>query len=828
MVCDYPNQQRFHRSSSVATELVSPSSNALPPLLPKEPSVNQFIAESPMSGARGGNADLEASQTNLLTQPGAEATFEHSRIGTATDPSRMPWDPTGEQTHASVAFNGPVSLPLPSGDVSRTAITLRNGEICEPTNTTIFDPNGAFDTGYWTPNAISSINWLPMSVPDNFYFDGFLDPTPFSDVGSYQQPTSPASNRTGSVNVAQSSVETPVTHSSTADSVDAENSIGGEYYIDGNGGRLPRIKRRKIINRRPSQIQIKEFRLDWSGRPHSDRPVTQNLTEDDYRILYDTFTRVCVSCAPVLEPFDNDGFPPKDTFDFMVDLYFKHVHPSFPFVHRPTISSVNPLRWQLFLAMACTSCWFLDEETSHMRAESMLEFLRRTIIFCEQMQTPEDLATICRSAQIKVLFLEAHIASKRSDMDRFAGRCMGELLSLLSKLRAYSDAYDRPRGASEQGNWPVWALDEERVRTVFLTWQFSLLRHMQVLSSPLVPASYVATLRLPSREDMFEAQSEDLWQTLTSKARPPTFTEGLEKLYIDKKLLPELDDLSHILLTYGVIQRTLDIENHVQQPLSRFEPSAEKRNSNELPAQPIWAPLSPLYTKWRNSACDCLDILHWQANAAIGMAGGLEPSKVLHLHFARVLMLVPLSDLLELAHFTCPGSNHSGAERPSSHRISVPKRNIQRWAIHDQYKARLAAIHAGVTFWHVRKYSTNAHYEPFAVLGATLTLWALSTFSRPKEEAASTRHDATGQEDVMDTCEIILIDRPTDDELVQQFVRQGHSMQVHMTNVNDLWSSGAPQKVLREGKKLLATLGAWAGETERAIKLLDGLVAKKF
>jgi len=154
------------------------------------------------------------------------------------------------------------------------------------------------------------------------------------------------------------------------------------------------------------------------------------------------------------------------------------------------------------------------------------------------------------------------------------------------------------------------------------------------------------------------------------------------------------------------------------------------------------------------------------------------------------------------------------------------KRAIQRWAISDQYKARLAAIHAGVTFWHVRRYSTNAHYEPFAVLGATLTLWALSTFSPRLQSYEQSPRLAEAQD--TETCEIILIDRPTDDELVQQFVRDGLKMRVHMTGVDDLWAPAAPYRVLREGKKLLARLGAWAGETDRAIALLDGLMMARF
>jgi len=56
--------------------------------------------------------------------------------------------------------------------------------------------------------------------------------------------------------------------------------------------------------------------------------------------------------------------------------------------------------------------------------------------------------------------------------------------------------------------------------------------------------------------------------------------------------------------------------------------------------------------------------------------------------------------------------------------------------------------------------------------------------------------------------EFIHLDRPCDDEMVQHFVRNGHNMSGHMSNVGDICKS--PQKVLLEGAKLLRTkLSSW-------------------
>jgi hypothetical protein len=52
--------------------------------------------------------------------------------------------------------------------------------------------------------------------------------------------------------------------------------------------------------------------------------------------------------------------------------------------------------------------------------------------------------------------------------------------------------------------------------------------------------------------------------------------------------------------------------------------------------------------------------------------------------------------------------------------------HLFQWAIRDQFKARLAIVHAGAMFWHVRRYSTNSFAEPFAIYMSTLVIWAYS------------------------------------------------------------------------------------------------------
>lgn len=687
-----------------------------------------------------------------------------------------------------------------------------------------------FDPGYWTPTVLSSINWLPTSESMSYDNVNQLSPIPLLPSPHYNHAIPSGLDSMSQIHRV-GSLSTPRTVSSTTETMSRRSTWSGEYYVDGDAGRLPRIKRQKIIARRPSELRSPEFgyRLAWAPLMASEEPVGPHFAEFEYEDMHRAFMTLCVNCAPVTPSFISSEFPSLEAFDYLIHLFFKHVHQSLPFVHRPTFNPDHEGRWILLLSMASISCWFLEDEIADEFAESLLEFLRRVTLFFDASNGWQRTFTNCRHAQIVVLLLLSASASKHESVKMWSDRCVGELCYLVNSsiCRSYPKGQYERAGMPPSAEWLVWSEDEQTRRTAFLVWQIGFLKFMQNADGrPPVTLDSIASIRLPCTDAMFEAEDAETWQELEARSSRATFLEALQNLYIDKKLLPELGDFSHTLLIYGVIQRTREVQDHVQQPLSRFEPSAEKRRSSEMNIQPVWAPSVPVYMKWRNSACDCLDILHWQANAAIGMAAGLEPAKVMHLHFARILMLVPLDQLLGLARMiNIPFASSADTGKSSPEEIEM-KRAIQRWAISDQYKARLAAIHAGVTFWHVRRYSTNAHYEPFAVLGATLTLWALSTFSPRLQSYDQSPRLAEAQE--TDTCEIILIDRPTDDELVQQFVRDGLKMRVHMTGVDDLWAPAAPYRVLREGKKLLARLGAWAGETDRAITLLDGLMMARF
>lgn len=126
-----------------------------------------------------------------------------------------------------------------------------------------------------------------------------------------------------------------------------------------------------------------------------------------------------------------------------------------------------------------------------------------------------------------------------------------------------------------------------------------------------------------------------------------------------------------------------------------------------------------------------------------------------------------------------------------------------------------------------RKYSTDAFYEAPAVGLATLLLWAFGTYAPTcRNEVAPISTSPTlqpqtvvGVESAKEELEgdesnpvpnTILLDRPTDDELVQRFIRQGHRMKAQISGIGNLCDHDGPRQILRQSCKLVSTLECWA------------------
>lgn len=281
-----------------------------------------------------------------------------------------------------------------------------------------------------------------------------------------------------------------------------------------------------------------------------------------------------------------------------------------------------------------------------------------------------------------------------------------------------------------------------------------------------------------------------------------------------------MGEFSRILCIHALFRRTWEVADYFKQPLTMWIPTAEKQNISAIAqSMPVCLPGIETYSKWRNSACDVLDILHWHANSVIGATSGMEHPTVLHLHLARVVLLTPIQTIVQLAQGISAEASPNVIQD-----ILELKKQVQRWAVEDQHKSRLAMIHAGVLFWHVRRYSVDAFYEPSSVFLATLALWAYGTFAihiPRKNQEGDNPQESEDSESLFPTS--MQLDRPADDELVQLFVKRGASMKANITGVGNLCSAKGPVRVLTEGRRLLLGLKCWR-YNQRAIWTLTALI----
>ena len=116
--------------------------------------------------------------------------------------------------------------------------------------------------------------------------------------------------------------------------------------------------------------------------------------------------------------------------------------------------------------------------------------------------------------------------------------------------------------------------------------------------------------------------------------QPASLEKALRVLYMEKRLLPDIGDYARVILINAQFCQTWEVASSLERPLLRWVPTARKESA-ESPevTQDVWLPKVPSYARWRKSACDSRDVLHWIANCAIANSG-TENTTVLDLHFA--------------------------------------------------------------------------------------------------------------------------------------------------------------------------------------------------
>ncbi|KAL2067831.1 hypothetical protein VTL71DRAFT_15929 [Oculimacula yallundae] len=706
--------------------------------------------------------------------------------------------------------------------------------------------NGPATPDSWNQNILFNMNWsfddrIASYESDLFQRDGYNRSLPSIDspmerpgqnsdcsftraeaAGDFSSNSAHDPSRRGTSQVDSPNVS--VEGSEATGSTD--RLAAGRYYVEGDGARLPRI--RSILRGEksydaehstlslniPSQPAIIHgFNRDTinslvDSMPH--QAFVSKLPQTTYTKLHDVFLETCISSTH-FRKFGDVLFPPNVVFDGFIRLYFEHFQPTLPFIHFATFDTTNT-NWLLLLAISAVGSHFIDVD-DHNVSPSMVEFLRRAILTMDENYSAQVHNPVLLS-QAKLLYC---IGSRYSgEPVNFAKLWQPDLRNFYDNewadlLKTMNTDFGEDQMQQER-YWKLWADREGLKRTGYCIWLVDCMWGFHFLDRPQV-SNEDKNVPLPCQEVLWEANTVADWAHFQACAVPSaSMQETLQKLYVQKTLQSSMGEFSRILMIHALFRRTWEVESYLQQPLTHWTPTAERQRMSVLPdGDAIWLPGISTYLNWRNSACDCLDVLHWHANSVIGASSGLEHPTVLHLHLARVILLTPFRDIVKLATLTADREHAEGSDE-----LFEIRQRVQKWANRDQYKARLAMIHAGVLFWHVRRYSISSYAEPSAVLLATLALWAYSMFA--EREISHESND----EEPSDYPTLIQLDRPADDELVQLYVSRGTNMRANITGVGDICGRRGSERVVLEGRKLLSSLQVW-GISKGGLRILTRL-----
>lgn len=679
---------------------------------------------------------------------------------------------------------------------------------------------------------ISTLNWIspdmefdltadfdynPMA-PNNQYWN---PPTSVENLPNQPLPTTQTMGSMGTL-----SQSTP---GSLPDTSEAETP--GTAYVDSKGFRQPRAGRyasrifgeetsrenpqmHSELQRITPELELFSFAvpsisnfpsLNWED---TDVVRGQEVSLEQYRIMCQAFQDCCLTTnngAFHEAPFLASELPSASVFTSLIAIYRRQFDPKvLPMIHwqlhRDCTSS-----WMIKLAMSAVGCQYFSAELSVV----LHEFLRRILrpfgaVLSTGTLTTDSLGLV----QAKVLNYIglAYCGSRR--LERYRVHALQDLIGeYMSLHRIQSNTLQGENAFQDRQDW---ILSESARRLCHTIWLIDSMSRCHFNTQPSLLLDF-AEIALPCKEDIWQAEINQV-QIPTTQA---TLEKGLRVLYVEKRLVKGIGDFGQILIIFGLFCQTWEIAKSISKPLLRWTPKAQKGNaeSDEL-TRVSWLPQIPLYNHWRNAACDCLDVLHWIANSTVAESGTENPT-VLHLHAARLVLLSPYQTIRDLAELLVSGEAIDGEH---ADKFRQQCQEIQKWISDDQFKARLALVHCGVLFWHIRRYSADAFYEPTSVFLATLVVWAYGSFCPPQqfvissgasEQDRSRDDDAEWTSDIDDIPSSIRLDRPTDDELVQIFIKRGRSMSATVNGVGNITAKSGPFRMLREGCKLLNTLDKW-------------------
>lgn len=179
----------------------------------------------------------------------------------------------------------------------------------------------------------------------------------------------------------------------------------------------------------------------------------------------------------------------------------------------------------------------------------------------------------------------------------------------------------------------------------------------------------------------------------------PSLGKATNELFQTKSIKSDLGEFSHCIILHELYNEIANITTYHSRQLASWTPTSD--STSTFPTS-LSESLGPGHRKlivlghsvqhsnatsdWRNAALDCIDVLHWAANAKIASLSGVEHPMVLHLHYSRIVLLVPRVALMTIAESALPVSNVNATGiryHHSQKAVEAAEHRIREWTQRD-------------------------------------------------------------------------------------------------------------------------------------------------
>jgi hypothetical protein len=237
---------------------------------------------------------------------------------------------------------------------------------------------------------------------------------------------------------------------------------------------------------------------------------------------------------------------------------------------------------------------------------------------------------------------------------------------------------------------------------------------------------------------------------------------------------PAVGDLARLILTYAIYVTTWELRQQ-----SRNELLGHLSNHQSV-------------HEWQSTARHGLEDVMLKTTAPHDPLG-LRISLTAHVHHVSILLHWPLNDLLAFI-----GSQVGHREKHEA------QEKLRLWIEEDEGRtARRTVHHACMLFTLTKSNPSRGFHEPFALLIATVTIWAFNQLSSYMSSATVRNNSG------IERLPTVRLDKLRDMGAADSWVENGGTMRGHLTDVGNISAPRAGRILLQVACRTLLAMEIW-------------------